>query len=121
VTEVWREIQLIQDRSAIQQVSGEQMKAKFAEYNLELQEVLIGTPTAGAPGSQIETILTQLRSRQEQVETYTCQEKAAMKEKELREPSRAPNSRRSSPSRSSQSASRATRARPSTSARGLPP
>ena len=81
-------IQLIQDRSAIQQQSGEQMKAKFAEYNLELQEVLIGTPTAGAPGSQIETILTQLRSRQiaeEQVETYTRQEKAAMKEKELRE------------------------------------
>src|SRR5262245_27648556 len=81
-------IQLIQDRSAIQQISGEQMKAKFAEYNLELQEVLIGTPTAGAPGSQIETILTQLRSRQiaeEQVETYTRQEKAAMKEKELRE------------------------------------
>jgi uncharacterized membrane protein YqiK len=81
-------IQLIQDRSAIQQLSGQQMKEKFAEYNLELQEVLIGTPTAGAPGSQIETILTQLRSRQiaeEQVETYTRQEKAAMKEKELRE------------------------------------
>jgi uncharacterized membrane protein YqiK len=81
-------IQLIQDRSAIQQISGQQMKEKFAEYNLELQEVLIGTPTAGAVGSQIETILTQLRSRQiaeEQVETYTRQEKAAMKEKELRE------------------------------------
>jgi len=81
-------IQLIQDRSAIQQQSGQQMKEKFSEYNLELQEVLIGTPTAGAPGSQIETILTQLRSRQiaeEQVETYTRQEKAAMKEKELRE------------------------------------
>src|SRR6185312_13768133 len=42
----------------------------------------------GEFGSQIETILTQLRSRQiaeEQVETYTRQEKAAMKEKELRE------------------------------------
>ena len=81
-------IQLIQDRSAIQQVSGEQMKEKFAHYNLELQEVLIGTPTSGAVGSQIETILTQLRSRQiaeEQVETYTRQEKAAMKERELRE------------------------------------
>ena len=81
-------IQLIQDRSAIQQQSGEQMKEKFAEYNLELQEVLIGTPTAGVPGSQIETILTQLRSRQiaeEQVETYTRQGKAATKEKELRE------------------------------------
>jgi hypothetical protein len=37
-------IQLIQDRSAIQQVAGEQMKEKFARYNLELQEVLIGTP-----------------------------------------------------------------------------
>ena len=81
-------IQLIQDRSAIQQLSGEQMKEKFAQYNLELQEVLIGTPTSGAVGSQIETILTQLRARQiaeEQVETYTRQEKAAMKEKELRE------------------------------------
>ena len=81
-------IQLIQDRSAIQRQSGEQMKEKFSEYNLELQEVLIGTPTAGVSGGQIETILTQLRSRQiaeEQVETYTRQEKAAMKEKELRE------------------------------------
>jgi uncharacterized membrane protein YqiK len=81
-------IQLIQDRSAIQQISGEQMKEKFALYNLELQEVLIGTPTSGAVGSQIETILTQLRARQiaeEQVETYTRQQKAAMKETELRE------------------------------------
>jgi len=81
-------IQLIQDRSAIQQVAGEQMKAKFAEYNLELQEVLIGTPTAGASGSQIEQILIQLRSRQiatEQVETYNRQELAAVKERELRE------------------------------------
>ena len=81
-------IQLIQGRSAIQQLSGEQMKAKFAQNNLELQEVLIGTPTSGAVGSQIKTILTQLRSRQiaeEQVETYTRQEKAAMKKKELRE------------------------------------
>jgi uncharacterized membrane protein YqiK len=81
-------IQLIQDRSAIQQLSGEQMKEKFAQYNLELQEVLIGTPTSGEQGGQIEQILTQLRSRQiaeEQVETYTRQEKAAIKERELRE------------------------------------
>ena len=81
-------IQLIQDRSAIQQQSSEQMKEKFAQYNLELQEVLIGTPTSGAAGSQIEQILTQLRSRQiaeEQVETYNRQEKAAVKERELRE------------------------------------
>src|SRR5947208_1827418 len=81
-------IQLLQDRSAIQQLSGDQMKEKFAEYNLELQEVLIGTPTAGASGSQIEQILIQLRSRQiatEQVETYNRQEQAAVKERELRE------------------------------------
>jgi uncharacterized membrane protein YqiK len=81
-------IQLLQDRSAIQQTSGEQMRAKFEHYNLELQEVLIGTPTSGAGGQQIEQILTQLRSRQiaeEQVETYQRQEKAAVKERELRE------------------------------------
>jgi uncharacterized membrane protein YqiK len=81
-------IQLLQDRSAIQQLSGEQMKEKFAQYNLELQEVLIGTPTSGQGGGQIEQILTQLRSRQiaeEQVETYNRQEKAAVKERELRE------------------------------------
>lgn len=81
-------IQLLQDRSAIQQIAGDQMKAKFDQYNLELQEVLIGTPTSGAGGTQIEQILTQLRARQiaeEQVETYQRQEKAAVKERELRE------------------------------------
>ena len=85
-------IQLLQDRSAIQQVAGEQMKEKFQQYNLELLEVLIGTPTAGAAagagGTQIEQILIQLRSRQiaeEQVETYSRQERAAAKERELRE------------------------------------
>jgi len=81
-------IQLIQDRSAIQDQSGVQMKEKFVQYNLELQEVLIGTPTSGAAGGQIEQILMQLRSRQianEQVETYERQENAAVKERELRE------------------------------------
>ncbi|MBI4913426.1 MAG: flotillin family protein [Acidobacteria bacterium] len=81
-------IQLIQDRSNIQSQSSQEMKEKFALYNLELQEVLIGTPTSGAPGGQIEQILIQLRSRQianEQVETYERQQSAAVKERELRE------------------------------------
>jgi uncharacterized membrane protein YqiK len=81
-------IQLIQDRSDIQRVALEQMKEKFSQYNLELQEVLIGTPTSGADGGPIEQILIQLRSRQiatEQVETYNRQEVAAVKERELRE------------------------------------
>ncbi len=81
-------IQLLQDRSAIQQQASVEMKEKFAHYNLELEEVLIGTPSSPANDAQIETILTQLRSRQvavEQVETYGQQEKAAVKERELRE------------------------------------
>lgn len=81
-------IQLLQDRSAIQQQSSLEMKEKFAHYNLELEEVLIGTPSSPAGDTQIETILTQLRQRQiaeERIETYSQQEKAAVKERELRE------------------------------------
>ena len=84
-------IELIHDRSAIQLKSAEEMRSKFEHYNLELQEVLIGTPTSGQ-GKQasggIEQILNQLRYRQiaeEQVETYTRQQKASVKERELRE------------------------------------
>src|SRR5690349_1271891 len=81
-------IQLIQERSVIQSLSSEQMREKFARYNLELEEVLIGTPGSSHGDSKIEQILTQLRSRQiaeEQIETYNRQEKAAVKERELRE------------------------------------
>lgn len=81
-------IQLLQERSLIQQQSSIDMKEKFERYNLELEEVLIGTPGSATEGGQIEQILNQLRSRQiaeEQVETYNRQEKAAIKEKELRE------------------------------------
>ncbi len=81
-------IQLLQERSDIQRIASEEMKEKFRHYNLELEEVLIGTPSSPADDVQIETILTQLRSRQiaaEQVETYDRQEKAAVKERELRE------------------------------------
>ena len=70
-------IQLLQERSAIQQQASTEMKEKFAHYNLELEEVLIGTPSSPENDTQIETILTQLRSRQvatEQVETYGRQE-----------------------------------------------
>jgi len=82
-------IELLQDRSQIQLLSSEEMKAKFGVYNLELQEVLIGTPRPNAAGDdQIEKILTQLRQRQiadEQVGTYERQRLAAQKERELRE------------------------------------
>jgi uncharacterized membrane protein YqiK len=81
-------IQLLQERSDIQKIASQEMKVKFEHYNLELEEVLIGTPSSPAGDVQIETILTQLRSRQiatEQVETYGRQEQAAVKERELRE------------------------------------
>ncbi len=81
-------IELLQERSDIQEVSGVEMRSKFQGYNLELQEVLIGTPRAAEGNNQIEQILTQLRQRQladEQVGTYERQAIAAQKERELRE------------------------------------
>lgn len=81
-------IQLLQDRSEIQRIAGVEMREKFAHYNLELEEVLIGTPTSSTGDKRIEDILAQLRQRQiaqEQIETYAQQEKAAVQERELRE------------------------------------
>jgi uncharacterized membrane protein YqiK len=81
-------IQLIQERNDIQNTSSQEMKVKFEHYNLELEEVLIGTPTTSGEDKQIEIILNQLRARQiavEQIETYDRQQSAASKERELRE------------------------------------
>jgi uncharacterized membrane protein YqiK len=81
-------IQLLQERSQIQKQASAEMKEKFAHYNLELEEVLIGTPGSSPGDKRIEEILTQLRARQiaeEQIETYAQQERAAFKERQLKE------------------------------------
>jgi len=81
-------IELLQQRADIQGQALSDMKGKFAAYNLELQEVLIGTPKSPVGNGQIEQILAQLRDRQvarEQIETYERQEAAAVKERSLRE------------------------------------
>lgn len=81
-------IELLQERSDIQQQAGEEMRTKFNGYNLELQEVLIGTPRAKGSNDQIEKVLQQLRERQvaeERVTTYEKQRIAAESEKALRE------------------------------------
>ncbi len=81
-------IQLIQERNEIQRNSSQEMKDKFNHYNLELEEVLIGTPAASVNDNKIEVILAQLRDRQiavEQVETYSQQQKAAVQERTLTE------------------------------------
>lgn len=81
-------IQLIQERSQIQDQSSREMKERFEHYNLELEEVLIGTPSSSQTDHKIEQILEQLRDRQiaiEQIETYSRKEAAAGKERELRQ------------------------------------
>jgi uncharacterized membrane protein YqiK len=84
-------LELLHERAEIQQKASVDMQERFAAYNLELQEVLIGTPhgSAGdASGQRIDTILNQLRDRQvakEQMDTYQQQQEAAIKERTLRE------------------------------------
>ncbi|WP_051709694.1 SPFH domain-containing protein [Andreprevotia chitinilytica] len=81
-------IELLQHRSDIQTLAANEMKERFGLYNLELQEVLIGTPKSTAGDNEIENILTQLRLRQialEQIDTYKRQQESAHTERELRE------------------------------------
>lgn len=81
-------IELIQERSEIRERAVVEMKDKFDKYNLQLEEVLIGTPKSTKNDIQIENILTQLRERQiaeEKKVTYQKQQSAAESEKSLRE------------------------------------
>jgi len=81
-------IELIQERSSIRERAVAEMKEKFQKYNLQLEEVLIGTPKAPVADVQIENILMQLRERQiaeEKKVTYQKQQSAAESEKSLRE------------------------------------
>ncbi len=81
-------IELIQERSSIRERAVVEMRDKFANYNLNLEEVLIGTPIAATGDAKIENILTQLRERQiaeEQKITYNKQKEAAETEKSLKE------------------------------------
>lgn len=79
-------IELLQERDQIQAAAGVEMKVRLAAYTLEFQEVLIGTPRPREGDQTIEQMLLQLRQRQiavEQRETYTSQQTAAEKQREL--------------------------------------
>lgn len=79
-------IQLLQERADIQSQASGEMRGKFSHYNLELEEVLIGTPTSD--DGHTDRILEQLRDRQiaeERMATYQMKERAAQKERALRE------------------------------------
>lgn len=81
-------IELIQERSDIRETAVLEMREKFAKYNLQLEEVLIGTPRSIGNDIMIENILTQLRQRQiaeEKKVTYQKQQSAAESERSLRE------------------------------------
>ena len=75
-------LQLLHDRDLIQQEAKQELRARFAEFDIELVDVLIGKPDTAESGGQIETLLEQLRLRQlsrEQLQTY--QEQCAAAEK----------------------------------------
>ena len=111
-------IQLLQDRSEIQDASrASEMQEKFDALQPRARGGADRHADRGPRRRRsIEQILTQLRSRQiaeEQVETYSRQEKAAVKERELREAeARARQQQALTESRARRSPSRPTRARP---------
>ena len=81
-------LQLINDRSKLQEEAKEAMRVRFTVYNIDIQEVLIGTPRAQEGDKRIENLLDQIRGRQlaaEQQETYGAQRKAAGEQQKLNE------------------------------------
>ena len=75
-------LELLHDRDLIQQEARNELRHRFAEFDIELVDVLIGKPDTAEANGQIETLLQQLRSRQlsrEQIQTYEQQRAAAEK------------------------------------------
>ncbi|MBZ5790834.1 flotillin family protein [Burkholderia contaminans] len=75
---------LVHDRMTIQNEAKEHLTVEFAKYDLELVDVVLGTPT----GSSIEPVLEQMRASQiakEQVKAYEDQKLSAAKLRELNE------------------------------------
>ena len=81
-------IELVNERAALQTRALAEMKVRFNKHRLNVMEVMIGTPRASPGDKHIDTVFEQLRFRQvarEQAITYTSQQEAAVKERELNE------------------------------------
>lgn len=81
-------IELIGKRDELQREALLRMKQRFLEYDLDLLEIMIGTPRAQAGDTAIPNILEQLRARQvavEQETTYANQRSAAVAKRSLNE------------------------------------
>jgi uncharacterized membrane protein YqiK len=81
-------LELLQQRDQIQVEARGELQRRFAEFDIECVDVLIGKPDTAEAGGKIETLLEQLRQRQlsvEQVQTFEHQRKAADELKKLNE------------------------------------
>lgn len=81
-------LELVHSRDEIQQQARDELKAKFAQFDIQCVDVLIGKPESKSDDGKIENLLEQLRLRQlslEQIETYGKQEAAAAKRQTLNE------------------------------------
>ena len=85
-------LELLHDRDVMQAEARKALHDKFAAFDIECVDVLVGKPNtaeaSGDAGKKIEVLLDQLRQRQlakEQVETYQHRQVAAAKERELNE------------------------------------
>lgn len=79
-------LDLIGKRAELQAAALEAMRPRFAQYHLDLLEVMVGTPRPAPGDNRVEQVLDQLRSRQlaaEQQITYASQQAAAETEREL--------------------------------------
>jgi uncharacterized membrane protein YqiK len=81
-------LELLQHRDTIQQEARGELQRRFADFDIECVDVLIGKPDTAEAGGKIETLLEQLRQRQlsvEQIETFQRQRAAAEEQKKLNE------------------------------------
>jgi uncharacterized membrane protein YqiK len=81
-------LQLIHERDVIQQQARDELRTRFAAFDIQCVDVLIGRPESKQGDTKIETLLEQLRLRQfaiEQVETFQKQQESAVRQKSLNE------------------------------------
>jgi uncharacterized membrane protein YqiK len=81
-------LELLHDRDKIQQEAKSELQRRFADFDIQCVDVLIGKPDTAEAGGKIEQLLEQLRTRQlsiEQLETYERQRAAAERLRTLKE------------------------------------
>jgi uncharacterized membrane protein YqiK len=81
-------LELLNSRDQIQQEARGELQRRFAEFDIQCVDVLIGKPDTAEAGGKIEQLMEQLRTRQlsiEQIETFSRQQAAAEKQRALKE------------------------------------